>query len=290
MDADRFDALARSLTAARSRRRALAALSGALGLVVGASSVEEAEAKKKKCPPCKKLKKGKCKKKKPDGTPCPTGTCQSGSCVSSSSPPPAPPPPPVCTPSCTDGKVCQAGNVCACPSTTEACGDTCCSGQTGVADGAEMCFTEGGDFQFVCTCPAGDDPEPCHGYQCCLEADTCNPDPAIGCQTATCSSANDICEVEWAFCNGSSSCGCFTTRTGQNICGDVSQGIQCPQTSECTTDAGCGTGRFCADVSCCSPGASMGLCVTACAAATANATTAARSQPRKDLLIGRHLR
>jgi hypothetical protein len=63
MDADRFDTLARSLTL---RRHALAALSGALGLVLGASLPEDAAAKKK-CPPCKKRnKQGKCKKKKPN--------------------------------------------------------------------------------------------------------------------------------------------------------------------------------------------------------------------------------
>jgi hypothetical protein len=45
MDADRFDTLARSLTATGSRRHALAALSGALGLVLGASLPEDAAAK-----------------------------------------------------------------------------------------------------------------------------------------------------------------------------------------------------------------------------------------------------
>src|SRR5215217_8689977 len=81
MDGTRADTLARSLTAAGSRRGALAVLSGALGLILGASSIDEAEAKKK-CPPCRKRKHGTCKRKKPNGTPCPGfGTCQGGKCV-----------------------------------------------------------------------------------------------------------------------------------------------------------------------------------------------------------------
>jgi hypothetical protein len=83
MRAHRFDALARTLTSAGSRRRAVTGLlSSTLGLVMGASLLEEAEGKKKKtCSPCKKRKRGKCKRKKPDGTTCPDfGTCQGGRC------------------------------------------------------------------------------------------------------------------------------------------------------------------------------------------------------------------
>ncbi len=77
MDDSRFDRLARTLTAAGSRRRALAvALGGVLGPVLSASFPEDAAARKK-CPPCKKrTKQGKCKKKKPNGAACPGGTCQ----------------------------------------------------------------------------------------------------------------------------------------------------------------------------------------------------------------------
>jgi hypothetical protein len=81
MDGFAFDALTRSLTSAGSRRRALTGLvSGTLGLILGASVIDEAAAKKK-CPPCKKRKDGKCKKKKPEGTACAGGTCRGGSCV-----------------------------------------------------------------------------------------------------------------------------------------------------------------------------------------------------------------
>jgi hypothetical protein len=88
MDADRFDILARSLTAAGSRRAALAvALSGALG-VLGLTDADDATASgkcKPKCAECKKCKKGtngkegKCKKK-PNGTACTGGTCRRGTC------------------------------------------------------------------------------------------------------------------------------------------------------------------------------------------------------------------
>src|SRR5215213_7595949 len=78
MDADQFDTLTRSVTASGSRRRALfAALGGTLGLL-GLDSTEA----KKHCPPCKQLKNGKCKKKRPDGTKCgPCRTCEHGKCT-----------------------------------------------------------------------------------------------------------------------------------------------------------------------------------------------------------------
>lgn len=81
MDATHFDAFSRSLTALGSRRSALAtALAGGLGTLATGST--EAN-KKKNCSPCEKRKKGKCKKKKPDGTVCAGGTCQGGRCVAS---------------------------------------------------------------------------------------------------------------------------------------------------------------------------------------------------------------
>src|SRR5687768_6311995 len=154
MDPSRFDALARSLTLAGSRRRALGGLLfGTLGHV--ASRPDEVGAKKKKpCPPCKKRKKGKCKKKLPDGTPCAGGACQDGRCVA------------VCTPPCTDGRVCQAGGVCACPPDrllvcpgssvcSQCCEDDDCSDP--LADSRSVCR----DGRCVCTdprlhrCPSG---------------------------------------------------------------------------------------------------------------------------------------
>ena len=122
MDAHRFDALARVLTTAGSRRRAFTGLvSGTLSLVLGASSMEDVAAKKK-CPPCKKRKKGKCKKKLPDGTACAGGSCQRGVCQLAA--------PPV--DSCPGQKRCGG----ACIPTSECCtNDQCPAGS--------LCCTEG---------------------------------------------------------------------------------------------------------------------------------------------------
>lgn len=117
MDADHFDSLARSLTDARSRRRAIAAaLGGALGVLGLLDRDEASAAKSGKCKrkpeECETCKKGKCQTKngkksckagkitpKPDTTPCTGGSCQSGQCLSPSGvvvppPPPGGPPPP----------------------------------------------------------------------------------------------------------------------------------------------------------------------------------------------------
>src|SRR5678815_5270637 len=80
MDPVRFDALSRSLTIAGSRRRVVATLAGALG-ALGLAPADMTEARKKACPPCKKRKRGKCKKNLPDGIACAGGTCHGGSCV-----------------------------------------------------------------------------------------------------------------------------------------------------------------------------------------------------------------
>jgi hypothetical protein len=74
MDADRFDALARTLTAAGSWRWTLAALGGVLGLLSLAGPDEAAAAKSAKCKPkcgeCESCKRGNCRK---TSASCPTG-------------------------------------------------------------------------------------------------------------------------------------------------------------------------------------------------------------------------
>ena len=89
MEATRFDTLARTLGNGASRRVVIGGVLAALGLEVVSA------AKKKKCPPCKKRKQGTCRNKKPNGTACPGGTCQSGRCVAA-----APPSVPVLTYQC----------------------------------------------------------------------------------------------------------------------------------------------------------------------------------------------
>ena len=115
MDAECFDTLTRMLTAAGSRRRALAALSGAFGLLSLAHPQDATAATSGKCTPkcgeCEKCQKGDCDKKngkkrcqqgtckpKAEGTGCSNGACQGRRCVAAAAPapllPPPPPPPP----------------------------------------------------------------------------------------------------------------------------------------------------------------------------------------------------
>jgi hypothetical protein len=83
----------------------------------------EAQAKKR-CPPCRKKKHGKCKKKRPDGAPCGTGgQCQGGSCVVSTIS--VAPDYNVCTLDCADAKQqpCgPAGSSCVCVNRGEGVG------------------------------------------------------------------------------------------------------------------------------------------------------------------------
>jgi hypothetical protein len=163
MDARRFDTLARSLTAAGSRRRALAALGGALSLVFSAPAVQDAAAKKK-CPPCKKRKLGKCKGKKPDGTACADGSCQGGRCVASPVPPTPSPTPCSTDKDCVEREFCQTDTGVCAP----------CRG------GGQSCVAPGGGFntRLCCSnfcgasfcrdlCPSGAGAE-CPSGKCCL--------------------------------------------------------------------------------------------------------------------------
>jgi hypothetical protein len=101
VDADRFDALSRSLAAVGSRRRALAtALGSAVGLLSLAAPDAARAAKSPKCKrkpnECERCDRGKCERKdgekrckagkikpKASGTPCSIGSCQNGFCVAS---------------------------------------------------------------------------------------------------------------------------------------------------------------------------------------------------------------
>ena len=80
MDAPRFDAFSRALSAPPTRRGALRVLGSlAAGALLGRLGPVDLAAKRKgkPCPPCRKKKHGKCKGQRADGTPCGTGkTCQ----------------------------------------------------------------------------------------------------------------------------------------------------------------------------------------------------------------------
>ena len=104
MDPDRFDALSRPLIATGSRRRAVAAVGGALGLLGLAHPDEATAAKSGKCKPkcgaCEKCKRGDCDRKdgrkrckkgkcqpKADGAACAERRCCGGACVDTSNDP-----------------------------------------------------------------------------------------------------------------------------------------------------------------------------------------------------------
>jgi hypothetical protein len=99
MNADRFAALSRSLTAVGTRRRALGVtLSGVLGVLGLANPDEAGAARSPRCRrepgECERCQRGRCERKdgekrckagkikpKPFGTPCTGGSCQNGQCI-----------------------------------------------------------------------------------------------------------------------------------------------------------------------------------------------------------------
>jgi hypothetical protein len=81
MDARGFERIARALRAPDTRRSAIRVLAGLAVGTVGLAVEHGLEAKQTSCKPCRRKKKGTCKGKQPDGTPCGAGkTCQAGSC------------------------------------------------------------------------------------------------------------------------------------------------------------------------------------------------------------------
>jgi hypothetical protein len=204
MDSARFDNLTRSLTTAGSRRRMLAAaLSGASGLVVGASSVDQARAKKT-CPPCKRRKQGRCKKKRPNGTACGPG-----------------------------GQICQSGR-CRCPGGTTDCSGSCVNlggdprncGSCGKRCGVnEQCVAG------QCRCPhqSGGDEICSPGAICCPTNNACS---CIGSgqflDPATCAAVTEC---------PSGSTPCTST---SNVClNTVPSRVCCPSGTTCTAEGSC---------------------------------------------------
>jgi len=195
MDAERFDTLARSLTDARSRRGVLVSLlGGTLGLLGLADTTARNKKGKSKntrgCLPCKRQKKGKCTGRLPDGSGCPDGTCQNGSCVAAALPPS--PPPVTCQPNqrpCRGGCIpisdcciatdCFPGTQCSGPAACDVTGSCIYGSQTtnrtpctdaspaGTCTGATPCSCRSG----VCTlCPTA----------CSIHEDCCGTEQCIG--------------------------------------------------------------------------------------------------------------
>ena len=179
MDSDRFDQLTRTLSAAGSRRRALAlALSGALAPLLAGEDAAAHEFSKK----CKKLKgdkKKKCLKK-----------AKAHAAQHTSEPPPGV----TCTPNC-GGKD---------------CGPNGCSGTCGPCPGTSTCANG------LCGCPAGralckgDCVVVCNGQQSAFDPTTCGccGRPGTDCSPATgnpnCCSRTTCIDAEpvGTFCDG----------------------------------------------------------------------------------------
>jgi hypothetical protein len=148
MDVSRLDGLTRRLSIGHSRR-SLTRLFGAFGFTGPLSLLGPSETEaRKKCPPCKKRKQGKCKAKKPDGTACAGGTCQRGICQPS--------------PQCPSPSL-------QCPAGHEACAGVCCSPDKNCVAGSCQCTTPCGA---VC----------CLDGQICLNANT----HTCGCDALSC--------------------------------------------------------------------------------------------------------
>jgi hypothetical protein len=106
---DRFGALARRLAVTASRRGLLARLTTGLAATIALADRDGVVAKS--CPPCRKKKHGRCKKKRRDGAPCGNnnrcrnGHCDPNACTADCSGTPGPRP---CGP---PGSSCQCVNV-----------------------------------------------------------------------------------------------------------------------------------------------------------------------------------
>jgi hypothetical protein len=187
MDAERFDILARSLTIGSRRVALRTILSVALGTTLRTSFAERAEAKKKPCPPCKKRKKGKCKKKLPDGTACPDGSCQTGNCVATTVPPP-----PCTVTGCPYFDVCQEGVCVNCLGTPCVNNGQCCTGFCAAFTECACAFGNSGP-NGPCTSNA----QCCNG-KCNVSTGRCACDPA----GSPCTDSSTCCGT----CSGSGVC------------------------------------------------------------------------------------
>jgi hypothetical protein len=190
---------------------------------LGAVSLDETEAKKKPCPPCKKRKKGKCKGKLPNGTACPGGTCRTGSCQAISQPPPSVP---ICTPKCR-GKV---------------CGDNGCGGVCGVCESNEACADDG-TCLVVCVPPCADTEE-CRRGVCYTTCDpTCTSgegciDGACEPLSGGCDASADWCSDDSVACPDETTARCALTDEGEPFCA-LSVTCRGDGSNACQTDEDC---------------------------------------------------
>ena len=184
MDAKQFDSLTRSLYSWSTRRRLVAGLIG--GLLASPLLGGAADVAARRCPPCRRRKEGRCRKKRRNGTPCGVGkTCQRGRCV-------CPAGTTECSGVCVDttsdprncgtcGTRCQLNGACLagrCDCVPVGCGalvGACCPGPGGGCGCASSGFIDPRTCTNVLTCPS--DTTPCVGTcrTCCPAGTTCDP-------------------------------------------------------------------------------------------------------------------
>ena len=237
MDARRFDTLTRIVSTAGSRRRAVATAVGGVLALLGLADPHDATAKKK-CSPCKKRKQGKCKKKKPDGTACPGGTCQRGSCITDNRCPDGQKP---CGPACILAGQC-------CTSTDCPIGTTCCN---------QLCTDTMTDPRHCggCTtvCSAG---KTCAGGRCCTAREDDCTTAGECCGTDVCSTGLPdnrctACVPKGSGCEHAACClglFCVDLSTSGTTC------VACMPRGESCQNVGCCEGLFCQSGTCAEPG------------------------------------
>ena len=152
MDGSRFDALARRLAATASRRGLLAWLTPGMAGMIALAKGDEVAARS--CPPCRKKKHGRCRKKRPNGVPCGNGgRCRNGRCDHN-----------VCTMNCPGGLEPQpcgpVGSSCQCVNVVEGA-SACVKRQQGEACGTETVCNPGQICGIPCTTYLPSCWEPC---------------------------------------------------------------------------------------------------------------------------------
>jgi hypothetical protein len=169
-----FDTIVRTLPHGSRTRRSLARSFGGVALVAAVAlfAGEDADARRQ-CPPCRKRRRGKCKKKRPDGTACPGGTCQSGRCSPVSD-------------TC-DAAACPDPGVCK----TRACADNVCAPENVPND--TSCGSSG---------------QVCQGGVCCpfLHQNCFGTCVNLACQGSLAGGCNDTCLIPGRACCGPLSC------------------------------------------------------------------------------------
>jgi hypothetical protein len=231
MDGSAFDALARTLTTAGSRRRALSGLFfGSLGIL--SLSADDAVAHDLKAT-CKK-KSGEAKKKCLKRTKKHVAEHAAEDASGGGGGGGNDQPPPVCSPACTGGRLCQAGGICACPSGTRACFDGSCGA---CCSNFDCCTPREGEF--ICTQP---------GSQTCLprtvvEPRVCGASCTDGVQNGTESDVD--CGGSCPRCSNGKRCtthqDCVSAKCGAGRCVECLTSADCQGTQTCTGGT-CGYG------------------------------------------------